>query len=573
MISKLSPLLIFPIVLNTIILNAQSGTLPKEPTISDSSRVKQLYIAANQYRSRNLDSAELDGKKALLLAKENKLVEWQARMNAVLGNILQTKGGDINNEKALQYHQESLSIYREIAIPLKTLTALTNLSNTYRKLKDYPNTLKYAIEAKELSKELSEENMLQKGIAHGTLANIYNDMGLKDSAVTNYKKTKLYLSKIKSPFQYYADSNLGSIYSDLKQYEKAEQAYETAYHGLVKTTDSFSIAKVSGSLAYIALNEEQYQKARKYYQKALQITKGKQMFETKTQILMGLAEVSYNLKNTDSALYYVDQAFYLTNSLNFLSKKSEILSFKSMIYKEQGNITEALELLEQSQILKDSIEKRKKIAESTALLIANQQEENKKETQGLYAQITQKNYVLLLAGFTLILFIILGYVFFKRKKEKLKQQVEELEKEQEEKQGLRKELDEKKREFADYVLKNFDTKDRIISTIAKEGKLDTQKLTDSVNQIYNLDKWEDFQKRFSDVHPNFYTNLQRKYTTLTNRDLNLLALISLRFSTKEIASLLNITAKGVEKARYRLRKKMNLNANQNLFQTVSSLVA
>ncbi len=366
---------------------------------------------------------------------------------------------------------------------------------------------------------------------------------------------------------------MGNVYSDLKQYDKAQQAYETAYYGLITTKDTFSIAKISNSLAYAALNKKQYQKAFKYYKNALQLAQGKQLFETKSTALVGLAEVFYNFKKMDSALHYVDRAFYLTDSLNFLSKKIEILSFKSMIYKKQGNTKEALELLEQSQVLDDSMQKRKKIAESTVLLIANQQKENKKETQGLYAQITQKNYVLVLAGFVLMLSPIVGYIFFMKKKEKLKQQIQKLEKEQEEKQELRKELDEKKREFADYVLKIFDTKDRILSTIAKQGKMNPQKLTDSVHQIYDLDKWKDFQKRFSDVHPSFYYTLQKTYPSLSGRDLNLLALISLRFSTKEMASLLNITTKGVEKARYRIRKKMNLKANQNLFQAISSLIA
>ncbi len=191
MISRLSQFIFLIVLFLSYILNAQSDTLLLDKIHSDSLKIQQLYTSANQFRSRNLDSTELDAKTALKLAKKNGLIEWQARMNAVLGNIFQTKGGDNNNEKALQYHQASLEIYREIDSPLKTLTALTNLSNTYRKLKDYPSTLKYAIEAKELSKELSEENILQKGIAHGTFANIYNDMGLKDSAVINYKKTKL----------------------------------------------------------------------------------------------------------------------------------------------------------------------------------------------------------------------------------------------------------------------------------------------------------------------------------------------------------------------------------------------
>ncbi len=567
MISRLPLFFAIAIFLQISILNAQSDILSSVTTVPDSLKIKELYNAAKRYRSRNLDSAELDGKKALNLAKENKLVEWQAKMNSVLGNILQIKGGDINNEKALQYHQESLEIYREIGIPLKTLIALTDLSNTYRKLKDYPNTLKYAIEAKELSKKIGAKNELQKGIAHGTLANIYNDMGLRDSAITNYKKTKLYLSRIESPLQYYIDVNLGIVYSSLEQYDKAEHAYEMAYNGLITTKDTFSIAKISNSVAYVAIKREQYNKAFKYYKKALQIAQSKQLFEIESRALMGLAEVSYDFKKMDSALYYADRAFYLTDSLNFLSEKSEILEFKSMIHKEIGNTKQALELLEQSQILKDSVEKRKKLAESTELLIANQQEENKKETQGLYAQIVQKNYVLVITGFILILMAILGYTFFKRKKEKLKQQVQELEKEQEEKQELRKELNEKKRELTEYAIHNLNIKGKLLEITESKG------LQNQIKKIYDGDDWKEFRTRFNAIHPEFYKKITMRHPALTQREINFLALIGIRLSSKEIASLLNITPAGVQKSRYRIRKKMNIVPEQDLWQAIAPFLA
>lgn len=62
----------------------------------------------------------------------------------------------------------------------------------------------------------------------------------------------------------------------------------------------------------------------------------------------------------------------------------------------------------------------------------------------------------------------------------------------------------------------------------------------------------------------FFKKLIEYYPNLTPNDLKLCSYLRMNFSTKEIAKLLNISARGVEISRYRLRKKMNLNHDINL---------
>jgi len=45
----------------------------------------------------------------------------------------------------------------------------------------------------------------------------------------------------------------------------------------------------------------------------------------------------------------------------------------------------------------------------------------------------------------------------------------------------------------------------------------------------------------------------------------------MNLSSKEIAQLLNITVRGVEISRYRLRKKLNLQGGENLFDYLIQL--
>lgn len=81
--------------------------------------------------------------------------------------------------------------------------------------------------------------------------------------------------------------------------------------------------------------------------------------------------------------------------------------------------------------------------------------------------------------------------------------------------------------------------------------------------ISSDDDWAIFQTNFDRIHENFFRNLKQRYT-LTEADLRLCAFLRLNLTTKEIASLLNISIKGVEVARYRLRKKLTLPTEQSL---------
>jgi DNA-binding CsgD family transcriptional regulator len=84
------------------------------------------------------------------------------------------------------------------------------------------------------------------------------------------------------------------------------------------------------------------------------------------------------------------------------------------------------------------------------------------------------------------------------------------------------------------------------------------------NNISSDDDWNIFQQNFDMIHQDFFRNIRKQHPDLTLYDLKLCAYLRLNLSTKEIASLLNISIRGVEAARYRLRKKLHLSVDENL---------
>ncbi len=82
----------------------------------------------------------------------------------------------------------------------------------------------------------------------------------------------------------------------------------------------------------------------------------------------------------------------------------------------------------------------------------------------------------------------------------------------------------------------------------------------------NMDKeWENFSKHFDKVQSDFLVELKEKHPTITGNELKLCAYLRMNLSTKEIAQLLNISVRGVEISRYRLRKKLQIASETSLF--------
>jgi len=79
------------------------------------------------------------------------------------------------------------------------------------------------------------------------------------------------------------------------------------------------------------------------------------------------------------------------------------------------------------------------------------------------------------------------------------------------------------------------------------------------------DDWNRFALYFDQVHNNFLATLKAKFPQLSPTDLKLCAYLRLNLTSKEIAQILNISLKGVEVSRYRLRKKLNLSTEINLY--------
>jgi DNA-binding CsgD family transcriptional regulator len=83
--------------------------------------------------------------------------------------------------------------------------------------------------------------------------------------------------------------------------------------------------------------------------------------------------------------------------------------------------------------------------------------------------------------------------------------------------------------------------------------------------------WNLFESSFNEAHESFFKKLKAQHPDLVPNDLKLCAYLRMNMSSKEMASLLNISLRGVEIRRYRLRKKLDLEHDKNLVEFLMEL--
>lgn len=83
--------------------------------------------------------------------------------------------------------------------------------------------------------------------------------------------------------------------------------------------------------------------------------------------------------------------------------------------------------------------------------------------------------------------------------------------------------------------------------------------------------WNLFESSFNEAHESFFKKLKANHPDLVPNDLKLCAYLHMNMSSKEMASLLNISLRGVEIRRYRLRKKLEVPHDKNLVEFLMEL--
>lgn len=189
--------------------------------------------------------------------------------------------------------------------------------------------------------------------------------------------------------------------------------------------------------------------------------------------------------------------------------------------------------------------------------------------------------------FILILFLFFGLQAWgiRRTRKKAQQHLENREKEliRLRNEKLRDEVEHKSKELVNLTMaivkKNeflMDLKEIFTRQKEQLGSRYPDKYYNDINRkidenMSSHDDWNLFETNFERAHEQFLQKVKQMFPELTPKDLRLCAFLRMNLSSKEIAPLLGISVRGVENHRYRLRKKMGLDHDDNLIEMILKL--
>ncbi|WP_343306990.1 triple tyrosine motif-containing protein [Chitinophaga niabensis] len=105
-----------------------------------------------------------------------------------------------------------------------------------------------------------------------------------------------------------------------------------------------------------------------------------------------------------------------------------------------------------------------------------------------------------------------------------------------------------------------------------DNKSDIKSIISLLKEVEdNNANWDKFAVHFDEANDNLLKKLKKNYPKLSQSELKICAYLYLNFSSKQISQLSNVTVRGVEIHRYRIRKKLGLQTGESLNSFLGNL--
>ena len=542
---------------------------------------------SKEYGSSDLDSAFYYANEGLLLSKELTYQPGLAESYACLGDIEVQKD---NLDAAREHYLKSIDYFKNSN--RKEDIALVNivLGNIYLVQDNYFMALQHYHDGVAIAEEYNFKEPLEY---------LYSNLGLAYNRIENYEKALEFLQKALdvSKEADHKDNiasifiNIGSIYYSQSDFQLAKTYYEKARTIAVEIDDKAIQSNSIVALGEIYEREKKYDVALSYFEESLAIAqliddeyRGPKSFLF-ARSYSNIGNVYFIQERFPEAIDYLERGYTLaqeTGQLNIVAQIAENLSY---CYEALNEYKTSLKYARIFKINSDSVENEDIVKKITKLEMQFEFDKQlkEKELEQTKKEAVQKRkelvYLMIIGGSVLSLIIFsLLYILQKNKIKRVQLNEEKL---RLEKENLTKELDFKNKELTTNVMYLLKKNELIVNITEKLKKAknsfkpENRKIADDVIRELEMssttDTWKEFELRFQEVHSDFYDKLNKGFPDLSPNELKLCAFLRLNMSTKEIAALTYLSVNSINIARHRLRKKLNIEHDENLITYLSQL--
>ncbi|WP_299113670.1 tetratricopeptide repeat protein [uncultured Winogradskyella sp.] len=552
--------------------------------------MKALALQGNVYfRQHQTDSAILIYTKLKNSALANTHLKY---LSMSLNNLGSCNNAEGNYTQAISFYKEAIEVKKQINDSSGVARGLFNLGSNLIKFGNFDGGLTYLLEAKDLREKLKDTSGIATALnSIGVLYKKQNDF---DNALL-YFEDALKMSKLQKNDKVSARlySSIGTVYEAKKEYTKALDYYEEGLKYSEASNFKFGIALTLLNSGNVLMEMNAFQNAKERLLRGYDIAKEIKREYFITAALHKLGWCYFKQGDILKAIEYTNSAIDKAKESNDLPVLRDAYEKLAIIYESQQKHKAALNLWKEHYVLKDSLFNADNIRNTaniqTKHKIAQEQlkynnkialKENELELLEKEEELKTKTIWALSCGILLI--SVLGFLVWKNQYQKLRLNQNEktisetkLKNATLEKERMALEVEVKSKElnsFALNILQRIDFIDNLRDTIKSlkgEGsnlgneKLELIDIKLRETQSFEQDR-ELFKMKLDQEQDTFLRKMKGKYPRLTKDEIRLAALLKIDFSSKEIATMLNIESKSVDMKRYRLRKKMQLGKEVNL---------
>ena len=389
-------------------------------------------------------------------------------------------------------------------------------------------------------------------------------------------------------------TSLGNAYEHLEQKDSAYYFYQKSLTEHLATNNFTYLPTAYINAGNVAMAKNDVAAANDFYNKAYLIADSTKNRQAMVSALLARGKYWEKLKNEVEAIHtYLrakDIAATLSDKLFYLNALKSLFG----LCKKQNDFTRALAYREEMVAVSDSLTslEKQRVAKSLEIQFDVAEKDRQLEMLQQKRSIAVLTNWLLWGGIVIVIIVAAGIIIFltrNSKRDKLLLSTKEAllkatESQQEllaaqqliKEQQLRQQIEYKESQLSAMTLQMLqknelmqELKDQLTHTSDATRDLKLDKI---INKGLNQDKdWSDFNAHFESVNQHFYTRLKAAYPDISPNDRKICALIKLNLSIKEMAGVLNISPDSVKTARYRLRKKLQLNTEDNLNEFILGL--
>jgi tetratricopeptide (TPR) repeat protein len=513
----------------------------------------------------------------LVLAKRLDHKEFIARTTNYLGVYYNMTS---QYEESLPTFDKVIAAYKALDNMAQVSAAMNNKAIALRSLGRYNECLEIHMESLKL-KEAIGDTQESIAISYWNIGNIQGDIENYDISNVYYNKAKVIFEKLNLTDDVESvNDNIAINLSNMGEYEKAIPLFLKAVEYNKANNYNNDLAGAYDNLGSAYSNLDRLDTAEAYFKKSLEISK--HYGETS---LIGLnyrhlAELYNKKEDYTKALTYIKEALKIAEETGTRKKLIGDLLETSKAYAGLGRYKKAYEYHVDYHKLHDEILNKENIEKMNELEVQYQTEKKEKELiikqnkiDLLEARKQKAENEKLFLSISLIGALALAIAIVYGFRQRIRRNKIEREK-------LDNDLAFKEKELTTHALHLAHKNEVLLDLKAKlkELKSDSpnsrnyQEVINCINlDINNDNNWNQFRSYFEDVHTDFNSKIIHKYPEVSHNDLRLMSLLKMNLSSKEIANILNISVEGVKKARYRLRKKLNLSTEDSLQELILSL--